>query len=73
MGRQLQKFQQKDRKQKAEQKLEVLLLEGLLSGEPTLTDSAYWKRKRRKLARRRITNSTGSAGPSRRPERRRSG
>ena len=38
-----------DRKQKAEQKLETLLLKGLYSGEPISADSAYWKRKQRKL------------------------
>ena len=39
-----------DRKQKAEQKLEALLLEGLQSGEPITADSVYWGKKRRKLA-----------------------
>jgi len=39
-----------DRKQKVEQKLEALLLEGLRSGEPITADSAYWEKKRRKLA-----------------------
>ena len=42
-----------DRKQKAEQQLEALLLEGLHSGEPINADPAYWKDKRRKLAERR--------------------
>ena len=41
-----------DQKQKAEQNLEALLLEGLHSGEAIRTDPAYWKKKRRKLAKR---------------------
>ena len=41
-----------DRKQKAEQQLEALLLEGLHSGEPITADPSYWKDKRRKLAER---------------------
>lgn len=41
-----------DRKQKAGQELEALLLEGLQSGEPVTADSAYWEKKRRKLAQR---------------------
>ncbi|MBI1956724.1 MAG: type II toxin-antitoxin system ParD family antitoxin [Acidobacteria bacterium] len=41
-----------DRKQKAEQKLEALLLEGLHSGEPITAHTAYWKKKRRNLAER---------------------
>ena len=39
-----------DRRQKAEQKLEALLLEGLQSGEQIPADSAYWEKKRRRLA-----------------------
>ena len=41
-----------DRKQKAEQKLEALLLMGVHSGDPIAADSAYWKKKQRKLAER---------------------
>ena len=39
-----------DRKQKAEQRLEALLLEGLNSGEPIPAHPAYWKKKLRRLA-----------------------
>jgi len=38
-----------DRKRKAEEQLETLLLEGLKSGQPTEVTSAYWERKRRQL------------------------
>ena len=38
-----------DRKRKAEQDLEALLLEGLDSGEAIPVQSAYWKKKQRKL------------------------
>lgn len=41
-----------DRKRKAGQELEVLLLEGLNSGEPITAAPAYWKRKQHKLAER---------------------
>ena len=39
-----------DRKHKAEQKLEALLLTGWHSGEPIPADAAFWAMKRRKLA-----------------------
>ena len=39
-----------DRKRKAAQELEALLLTGLHSGEPVTADSAFWVRRRRKLA-----------------------
>jgi antitoxin ParD1/3/4 len=39
-----------DRRRKAEQKLEALLLTGLHSGEPIPANSAFWATKRRKLA-----------------------
>ena len=38
-----------DRRLKAEQKFEALLLEGLNSGEAIPADAAYWKKKRRNL------------------------
>ena len=38
-----------DRRLKAEQKFEALLLEGLNSGEAIPADPAYWKKKRRNL------------------------
>ena len=38
-----------DRKRKAEQDLEALLLEGLDSGEAIPVQPAYWKKKQRKL------------------------
>jgi antitoxin ParD1/3/4 len=39
-----------DRRQKAEKKLEALLLVGLHSGEPSPADPSFWATKRRKLA-----------------------
>ena len=41
-----------DQKQRAEQKLEALLLEGLNSGEPIEITPEYWERKRRQLVER---------------------
>jgi len=38
-----------DRKRKAEERLEKLLIEGLDSGEPIEVTPEYWERKRRKL------------------------
>jgi antitoxin ParD1/3/4 len=38
-----------DRKKKAEEKLEKLLIEGLDSGEPVEITPEYWERKRREL------------------------
>ena len=35
-----------DKRQKAEQKLEAMLLKGLRSGKPIPADSAFWKAKR---------------------------
>jgi antitoxin ParD1/3/4 len=40
-----------DQKLKAEEKLEMLLLEGLASGKPISANAAYWRRKRRKAER----------------------
>ena len=39
----------RDRKQRAEERLEALLLEGLNSGEPVEITSEYWENKRRQL------------------------
>jgi antitoxin ParD1/3/4 len=38
-----------DQKKKLEQRLSLLLLEGLESGQPIVADEAYWKAKRQKL------------------------
>ena len=38
-----------DRKRKAEERLEMLLIEGLDSGEPIEISPEYWDRKRREL------------------------
>jgi antitoxin ParD1/3/4 len=39
-----------DQKKKLEQKLSLLLLEGMQSGEPVAADAAYWKAKRQRLS-----------------------
>jgi antitoxin ParD1/3/4 len=39
-----------DQKKKLEQRLSLLLLEGMQSGEPVAADAAYWKAKRRRLS-----------------------
>lgn len=41
-----------DQKQRAEEKLEALLLEGLNSGEPIEISPEYWERKRAQLVER---------------------
>lgn len=38
-----------DEKRAAAELLRSLIAEGLASGEPVVADSAYWKRKRKKL------------------------
>jgi antitoxin ParD1/3/4 len=39
-----------DQKKKLEQRLSLLLLEGMQSGEPITTDAAYWNAKRQRLS-----------------------
>lgn len=39
-----------DQKKKLEQKLSLLLLEGMQSGEPVAADAAYWNAKRQRLS-----------------------
>ena len=39
-----------DQKKKLEQRLSLLLLEGLESGQPFIADTAYWNAKRQALA-----------------------
>jgi antitoxin ParD1/3/4 len=39
-----------DQKKKLEQRLSLLLLEGLESGQPLLADTAYWNAKQQTLA-----------------------
>jgi antitoxin ParD1/3/4 len=39
-----------DQKKKLEQRLSLLLLEGMQSGEPVAADAAYWKAKRQRLS-----------------------
>jgi antitoxin ParD1/3/4 len=39
-----------DQKKKLEQRLSLLLLEGMQSGEPVAADAAYWKAKRQWLS-----------------------
>ena len=38
-----------DQKKKLEQRLSLLLLEGMQSGEPVSADAAYWNAKRQRL------------------------
>jgi antitoxin ParD1/3/4 len=38
-----------DQKKKLEQRLSLLLLEGMHSGEPVAADAAYWNAKRQRL------------------------
>ena len=45
----LQMLIKEDQKRKAEEKLEVLLLEGLNSGEPIEVTEAFWQEKQRQL------------------------
>ena len=39
-----------DQKKKLEQRLSLLLLEGMQSGEPFAADGAYWNAKRQRLS-----------------------
>jgi len=39
-----------DQKKKLEQRLSLLLLEGVQSGEPVAADAAYWNAKRQRLS-----------------------
>jgi antitoxin ParD1/3/4 len=39
-----------DQKRKLEQKLSLLLLEGMESGQPIIADAVYWNAKRQTLA-----------------------
>jgi antitoxin ParD1/3/4 len=39
-----------DQKKKLEQRLSLLLLEGMQSGEPIAADAAYWNAKRQRLS-----------------------
>ena len=39
-----------DQRKKLEQRLSLLLLEGMQSGEPVAADAAYWNAKRHRLA-----------------------
>jgi antitoxin ParD1/3/4 len=39
-----------DQKKKLEQRLSLLLLEGMQSGEPIAAGAAYWKAKRKRLS-----------------------
>ena len=39
-----------DQKKKLEQRLSLLLLEGMHSGEPVAADAAYWNGKRQRLS-----------------------
>ena len=39
-----------DQKKKLEQKLSLLLLEGMQSGEPIAADTTYWTTKRKRLS-----------------------
>ena len=39
-----------DQRKKLEQRLSLLLLEGMQSGEPVAADAAYWNAKRQRLA-----------------------
>lgn len=48
----LRELLRKDQKQRAEEKLEALLLEGLNSGEPIEITPEYWERKRAQLVER---------------------
>jgi len=41
-----------DRKRRAQEKLEALLLEGLNSGEPVEVNEGFWKEMRQELAKR---------------------
>lgn len=49
----LRELLRQDQKQRAEEKLEALLLEGLDSGEPIEITPEYWERKRSQLIARR--------------------
>ncbi len=48
----LRELLRQDQKQRAEQKLEALLLEGLNSGDPIEITPEYWERKRAQLVER---------------------
>ena len=48
----LRELLRQDQKQRAEEKLEALLLEGLNSGEPIEITPEYWERKRAQLVER---------------------
>lgn len=48
----LRELLRQDQKQRAEQKLEALLLEGLNSGDPIEITPEYWERKRTQLVER---------------------
>ena len=39
-----------DQKKKLEQRLSLLVLEGMQSGEPVVADAAYWNVKRQRLS-----------------------
>jgi antitoxin ParD1/3/4 len=55
----LRELLRQDQKQRAEEKLEALLLEGLNSGEPIEITPEYWENKRRQLIER-YSNKTGT-------------
>ena len=45
----LRELLRQDQKQRSEEKLETLLLEGLESGEPIEISPEYWEKKRKRL------------------------
>ena len=58
----LRELLRQDQKQRAEERLEALLLEGLKSGEPIEITPEYWENKRRQLIERH-SNKTGRSSP----------
>jgi len=55
----LRELLRRDQRQRAEEKLEQLLLEGLHSGEPLEITAEYWENKRRQLMER-YSHKTGT-------------
>lgn len=56
----LRELLRQDQKQRAEQKLEALLLVGLTSGDPIEIAPEYWERKRAQLIERHKKKMTGT-------------
>ena len=46
----IQELVRADQRRKDEERVDILLLEGLDSGEPILVDEAFWAERKRKLA-----------------------